>query len=156
MTGASCQFSGFVKLRLPLVGGRRFPCSGREWDQMGQEEPEIKEADPVALRLWGPTAWCSFFLFLYTTFISFCEPGSSDLKKREKFIFGCAESVLGLCCCARAFSRWGVLGPLSSCGAWACCGAQALGTRASAGVVLGLSSCGSQALKHRLSSQAQA
>ena len=48
---------------------------------------------------------------------------------------------------------------LSSCGVWAshfgdfsCCGARALGVRASVVVARGLSSCGSQALEHRLSS----
>ena len=86
--------------------------------------------------------------------------------------------MLGLRCCARAFSscgEWGllfvaVLGPLiavaSRCGAqalgaWASvvvvrglssCGSRALGTQASVVVACGLSSCGSRALEHRLSS----
>ena len=130
-----------------------------QWERMRPNESRgawDKRNGSGGIETLRPYSWSSFFLFLCTTFISFCEPGSSDLKKREKFIFGCAESELGLCCCARAFSRWGTLGPLSSYGAWACCGAQAPGMRASAGVVLGLHSCGSQALKHRLSSQAQA
>ena len=38
------------------------------------------------------------------------------------------------------------------CGGFSCCGAQALGTRASVVVARGLSSCGSQALELRLSS----
>ena len=40
----------------------------------------------------------------------------------------------------------------SHCGGFSCCGARALGPRASVVVALGLSSCGSQALEHRLSS----
>ena len=40
----------------------------------------------------------------------------------------------------------------SHCGAFSCCGAQALGTRASVVVAHRLSSCGSRALEHRLSS----
>ena len=40
----------------------------------------------------------------------------------------------------------------SYCGGFPCCGAQALGTRASVVVAHGLSSCGSQVLEHRLSS----
>ena len=66
--------------------------------------------------------------------------------------------MLGLCCCARAFS---------SCGEWglffvavcvllivvaSCCGAQALGLWASVVVARGLSSCGLWALERRLSS----
>ena len=39
-----------------------------------------------------------------------------------------------------------------SLGGFSCCGARALGVRASVVVALGLSSCGSQALEHRLSS----
>ena len=39
---------------------------------------------------------------------------------------------------------------------FSCCGAQALGAWASVVVACGLSSCGSQALEHRLSSGAQA
>ena len=45
-----------------------------------------------------------------------------------------------------------VRGLLSHCGGFSCCGAQALGTRASVVVARGLSSCGSQALERRLSS----
>ena len=40
----------------------------------------------------------------------------------------------------------------SHCGGFSCCGAWALGTRASVVVAHGLSSCGSRALEHRLSS----
>ena len=52
-------------------------------------------------------------------------------------------AALGLRCCARAFS---------SCGSFSCCGAWAVGARASLAVACGLSSCGSQGLEHRLSS----
>ena len=40
----------------------------------------------------------------------------------------------------------------SHCGGFSCCGAQAVGARASVVVACGLSSCGSWALEHRLSS----
>ena len=40
----------------------------------------------------------------------------------------------------------------SHCGGFSCCGAQALGMRASVVVASGLSSCGSRALERRLSS----
>ena len=67
--------------------------------------------------------------------------------------------MLGLHCCARAFSLIAASGGCSSLGAQAshrggfsCCGAQALGTWASVVVARGLSSCDSQALERRLSS----
>ena len=47
-----------------------------------------------------------------------------------------------LCCSAQAFH----------CGGFSCCGTWALGARASVVVACGLSSCGSRALEHRLSS----
>ena len=40
----------------------------------------------------------------------------------------------------------------SHCGGFSCCGAQALGAWASVVVACGLSSCGSRALEHKLSS----
>ena len=67
--------------------------------------------------------------------------------------------MLGLCCCAWAFSSCGERGatlhcgaPASHCGGFSCCGAWALGAWASVVVARGLSSCGSQALEFRLSS----
>ena len=51
-------------------------------------------------------------------------------------------AALGLRCTARA----------SHCGGFSCCGARALGARASVVVARGLSSCGSWALERRLSS----
>ena len=51
-------------------------------------------------------------------------------------------AALGLRCCVQA----------SHCGGFSCCGARALGVRASVFVALWLRSCGSQALEHRLSS----
>ena len=54
------------------------------------------------------------------------------------FFFGC----IGLRCSARPSHR----------GGFSCCGARALGARASVVVVCGLSSCGSRALECRLSS----
>ena len=68
-------------------------------------------------------------------------------------------AVLGLRCCAQAFSSCGERGATLHCGAWAsqcggfsCCGAWALGMRASVVASGRLSSCGSQDLEHRLSS----
>ena len=68
-------------------------------------------------------------------------------------------AVLGLCCCARAFLQLRQVGSTRPCGARAShcgglsrCGAWAVGARASVVAVRGLSSCGSRALEHRLSS----
>ena len=68
-------------------------------------------------------------------------------------------AVSGLCCCAQAFSSCGEPGLLfvavcgaSHCGVFSCCGARALGVRASVVMARGLSSCGSRALELRLSS----
>ena len=44
----------------------------------------------------------------------------------------------------------------SHCGGFSCCGARAVGTQASVVAALGLSSCGSRVLEHRLSSCAWA
>ena len=62
-------------------------------------------------------------------------------------IFGCAGSswlCLLLSSCEQAV--------LPSCGGFSCCRAWALGSRASAAVTCGLSSCGSRAPEHRISS----
>ena len=67
-------------------------------------------------------------------------------------------AALGLCCCAWTFSscgKWWLLccsARASHCGGFSCCGARALGVRASVVVAHGLSSCGSRALERRLSS----
>ena len=68
-------------------------------------------------------------------------------------------AVLGLRCCARAFSSCGELGllfvvvhGLLIAVGFSCGGARALGMRASVVVACRLSSCGSQALEPRLSS----
>ena len=65
--------------------------------------------------------------------------------------------MLGLRCCARAFSSCGERGATlccgaraSHCGGFSHCGARALGARASVVVARGLSSCGSWALEHGL------
>ena len=68
-------------------------------------------------------------------------------------------AALGLRCCARAFSSCGeqellfvaVHGLLTAVASLRC-GARALGAQASVVVACGLSSCGSRALEHRLSS----
>ena len=68
-------------------------------------------------------------------------------------------AVLGLRCCTGAFSSCSkrgllfvVVRVLLIAVASLCCGAQALGTRASVLVARGLSSCSSRALERRLSS----
>ena len=59
-------------------------------------------------------------------------------------------AVLGLSCCAWAFSssgEWGLVccgARASHCGGFSCCGARALGMRASVVVARVLSSCGSE------------
>ena len=60
-------------------------------------------------------------------------------------------AVLGLCCCVRAF-LWLRRAGATHCGGFSCCGARALGVRASVVVASGLSGCGSRALECRLSS----
>ena len=53
---------------------------------------------------------------------------------------------MGLRCCARAFSSCGEWGYSSlQCGGFSCCGARALGARASVVAACGLSSCGARA-----------
>ena len=59
-------------------------------------------------------------------------------------------AALGLHCCTQAFSSCGVRA--SHCSGFSCCGARALGARASVVVARGLSSCGSRALECWLSS----
>ena len=68
-------------------------------------------------------------------------------------------AALGFHCCVWAFSSCGeppatlCFGARAShCGGFSCCGARALGVRASVVVVCGLSSCGLWALECRLSS----
>ena len=71
------------------------------------------------------------------------------------FIFGCVGS--SLLCVGFLWLRW--VGATLCCSAWAshcsgvsCCRAWALGVRASVVAARGLSSCGSRAPEHRLSS----
>ena len=91
---------------------------------------------------------CKYRLCL-TRFVFFC------FLFFNLFIFGCIGSLL-LCAGFLSLRR---AGSTLRCGEWAChcggfscCGARALGMRASVVVARGLSSCGSRALKHRLSS----
>ena len=72
--------------------------------------------------------------------------------KKFIYLFYLLLAALGLCCCARAFSKlWRAGATLhcgaraSHCGGFSCCGAQALGMQASVAVARGLSSCGSRA-----------
>ena len=71
------------------------------------------------------------------------------------FIFGC----IGTSLLSMGFLLLQQAAATLHCGAWAshcsgfsCCGARALGVRASVAVASGLSSCGSRALARRLSS----
>ena len=73
-------------------------------------------------------------------------------------LFILLSAVLGLCCCARALSSCSKRGSTphcsvqaSQCSGFSCCGALALGARASAIGARALSSCGSWGLEHRLS-----
>ena len=70
------------------------------------------------------------------------------LKKIFLFIFGCVESSL-LCAGFLQLLRAGATlccgAHVPHCGGFSCCGAQALGTRASVVVARGFSSCGTQA-----------
>ena len=71
------------------------------------------------------------------------------------FIFGCVGSLLlraGFFQLRRAGATLRCGARASHCGGFSCCGARALGARASVVVARGLSSCGSQALERRLSS----
>ena len=71
------------------------------------------------------------------------------------FIFGCVGSLLlhgGFLQLWRAGATLRCGAQVSHCSGFSCCGAQALGVRASVVVACSLSSCGSRALQHRLSS----
>ena len=81
-----------------------------------------------------------FFKFLLLFFKFYFWLHGSSLLLAGFLQLGRAGATLR--CCAWA----------SHCGGFSCCGAQALGTRATVVVAHGLSSCGSQALEHRLSS----
>ena len=87
-----------------------------------------------------------------------CQCSTSFFFKNLFILFILFLAALGLHCCTQAFSSCGERSTLccgagaSHCGGFSCCGARALGTRASVFVVRGLSSCGSRALEHRLSS----
>ena len=71
------------------------------------------------------------------------------------FIFGCVGSLLlhtGFLQLQQAGATLHCGARVSHCRGFSCCGARAVGTRASVVVAHGLSSCGLQALEHRLSS----
>ena len=80
--------------------------------------------------------------------------------KINLFILNLFLAALGLRCCActgflqlrRAGATLRCGARASHCGGFSCCGAWALGMWASGVVALGLSSCGSWALEHRLGS----
>ena len=70
-------------------------------------------------------------------------------------IFGCVVSSLlpaGFLQLRRAGATLRCGAQASHCGGFSCCGARALGTRASVVAACSLSSCGLRALEHRLSS----
>ena len=100
----------------------------------------------------------AYFPFTVITEYSLYSPWFFVFLKINLFIY-LFLAALDLCCCARAFSSCGERGLLFCCsaqashyGGFSCCGAWALGMRASVAVAHGLSSCGSRALEHRLSS----
>ena len=92
-----------------------------------------------ALQLWNCFHIHSFFIYKFIYL----------------FIFGCVGSLL---LCAGFLQLWQAGATLhcgvraSHCGGFSCCGARALGAWASVVVAFRLSSCGSRALEHRLSS----
>ena len=94
--------------------------------------------------VWGEGA---VLLGVLTCFIFFL---TDFLKNIYLFIY-LFVAALGLHCCTRAFSSCGKRA--SHCGGFSCCGSWALGVQASVVVACGLSSCGSRALEHRLSSR---
>ena len=118
-------------------GPSRSAACGIFPDQGSNPCPLHWQADSQPLRHQGSPS----FLFLINLFYV--------------FIFGCVGSLLlctcflqlwqagvDLCCCVRA----------SHCGGFSCCGAWALGMRASVVAARRLSSCGSRALERRFSS----
>ena len=98
-------------------------------DQGSNPCPLHWQADPQPLRHQGSP----LFFFLNNCFCFY------NLFYLFIYLF---LAALGLCCGAWA----------PHCGGFSCCGAQALGARASVVAVRGLSSCGSRALERRLSS----
>ena len=79
-----------------------------------------------------PSITCSGLLFLWVLVSLWRRPGHGKFFCLFIYLF---LAVLGLCCGVQA----------SHCGGFSCCGAWALGTRASVVVVPGLSSCGAWA-----------
>ena len=100
---------------------------------------KVGQTPPDSLLLFVPLHLCGIFFLIYLFYL---------------FIFGCIGSSL-----LRGLSLVAASGGYSSLGAWAshssgffCCGAWALGARASVVVARVLNSCGSRALECRLSS----
>ena len=81
------------------------------------------------------------YLFIFNLFIYFFFGCIGSLLLRAGFLW-LRRAVATLHCGVRA----------SHCGGFSCCGAWALGARASVVAARGLSSCGSQALERRVSS----
>ena len=97
--------------------------------------------------------YCSFFFFLicrdllsfifyYCYYYYYYFLAALDLHCCGQALSSCSKQKLLFRCSAQA----------SHCSGFSCCGARALGKRASVVVACGLSSCGSRALEHRLSS----
>ena len=101
-------------------------------------------------------SFASMVMFISKYFIRFDSIVNRNIFFFKKIYLLMAE--LGLRCCTQASSgcsEWATLRcgvQASHCGGFSCCGAQALGARASVAVACRLSSWGSQALEHRLSS----
>ena len=83
----------------------------------------------------GPTLVTSLTLFLKINLFIYLFLAVSGLRCCMQAFSSCSERGATLCCSAQA----------SHCSGFSCCGARALGTRASVVVTCGLSSCGAQA-----------
>ena len=128
---------GTLSILIPFALG---PIPGPFMTSYPFLETYSRQLEPEGTRLFCPFSFFFFFFFLINLFI---------------FNFGCIGSLL---LCVGFLYLWQV-GATLRCGVWAshcsgfsCWGARALGTRASVVVACGLSSCGSRALEHRLSS----
>ena len=143
---------GWTKLISPPQSKGHFPLQTKSViRELLRISPTDVSWPPTSVNSWLPNWVLTFresndflFFFLFLLFIYFI------------YLF---LAVLGLCCCARAFSSWRWAGATLHCGVqtshcsgFSCCGAWALGARASVVVAHMLHSCGSRALERRLSS----
>ena len=127
-------------------------------DCMGGLETTSKIHMPMPCRfLFGPkvTQIFSFLLLSLLKAVSFFLKFIFKNKFIYLFIFGCVGSSLphaGFLQLRRAGATLPCGARASHCGGFSCCGARALGTRASVVMARGLSSCGLRTLERSLSS----